>query len=39
MYSILVKHMSTYGDSWFLNNKKIYVYIDTEPTSTSVDDE
>jgi len=31
--------MSTYGDSWFCNDKKNYVYIDTEPMSTYVDDD
>jgi len=32
--------MSTYGDSWFCNDKnKIYVYIDSESTSTYMDDD
>jgi len=35
---ILMRPMSTYGDSWFLNDKKIYVYIDTELLSMYVDD-
>jgi len=37
---ILVRPMSTYGgDSWFCNDKKIYVSIDTELTSTYVYDD